>query len=74
MVRYKEKSAKRSGTTVKIFDAVACHFCPTLSGAALFAVRVVKALVRSPGYGLRAFPSGSIGKIASVTCRNINES
>ena len=33
MVKYEEKSAKRSGTTVKLFDVVVRHFCPTRRAA-----------------------------------------
>lgn len=60
------------GVTVKLFDDVDHHLCPTLKGEAIFAARVVKSLARSYRYVLRTFPNGS-KKIALVTCHNISE-
>jgi hypothetical protein len=44
MAKYKEKSAKRSGSTVKLFDAVVRHFYPTRRAAAIFLPELSKPL------------------------------
>jgi len=58
----RRKALKRSWDYGQAFRRSCRPFLSNPSGAAIFAARVVKALVRSPGYGLWAFPSGSVGE------------
>lgn len=58
MVKYKEESVERSGTTIKLYDVVVRYFCPTLKGNGNFSSGVVKTLVRSAATASGLFLAG----------------
>jgi hypothetical protein len=67
MAEYKKKSAARSGSTGKLFDAVVSHFFHNPKGDAIFADRYVAALAGMNNYLTQAAPCGST-KIAVAKC------
>jgi len=67
MTNYKEESAKRSGTTVKLSNTVVCHFCPTLRAQRFSPPALSKPLSVVPTTACGLFLAEASAKIASVT-------
>lgn len=54
MAKYKKETVKRSDSTIKVSDAVVCHFGPTQRAMAMFFAALSKSLTVDPAtlYGL----------------------